>query len=185
MAKKHRRRYGGYTSVSFGSLKSFNKRVSAFDVVAGAVIGLAGVGAGKWAYKQVVDQTSPTWLQSVAPAVPALSGALAGAALYYAQKGSAADRAYGHATGAVAAGVAVSAWDVMKTQIPALNGMVSLRYNGLLINDPRVAMNGIIVNDPRTALHGYADAPHMAQLAGSSMGDSDASGVEELLGIDA
>lgn len=185
MAKKHRRRYGGYVSVPFGNVaKALNAKVEAFDVVAGALVGLVGVGAGKWAYKQVVDQTSPAWLQSIAPAVPALSGAAAGAVLYYAQKSGYPERAAGHATGAVAAGVAVSAWDVMKTQIPALNGMVALRYNGVLINDPRTAMNGMLVNDPRQSLNDYADAPHMAQLAAASMGDDDSSDIENLLEIE-
>ena len=178
MARKHKRRhYGSVVSMNLNGLPSFGKQVKSTDVYAGVAAGLAGVGVVKYLVNNVLSPTLvPAALQKF---VPLIAGGLTGAALYFVQKKS--PRAAGHMVGAVATGAAITAMDFMRSKVPGLAAIDTLRlgedYDGLLVNDR--GMNGLLVADNQR-LNGYADNPELEELA-----SMDAYGSEDALELSA
>ena len=181
-----------HAMVKVTGLGVFDKSVNSTDVLLGAGLGLAGSAGVKAVAKSVFKDAIP---DAVHQFMPLLGGIGSAAALYYAQKGSNKSRATGHAVGAVAAGLVVQVYNLLKEKFPdAFGDVVSLKFsgmNGLLINEniPRIGpggmqgYNGLIVNEPGHALGGYADNPSLRELAQVSMGE-DQSGLEELMEMD-
>jgi hypothetical protein len=166
-----------------GEFGVLNYSVNSTDVLVGAVAGLAGSGA----FKMAVNKLGITLPEFVTKFWPLVGSAATGAVLYAAQRKKNPSRGKGHLVGAIGAGVSLTAWDMMKAQMPEYFGdMVSLpygrfnRYNGMLVNEPAYRMNGMLVNDPQRAL---SDA-NLSQLANLSMGDSDVSGMEDLMSLE-
>ena len=158
-----------HSIVSFPSLGNFNplgQDVNSTDVLIGAVAGLAGSGAIKFAVGKL-GIALPDFLTKFWPLV---GSSAAGAALYAAQRGSNKRRGKGHFVGAVGAGVALTAWDLMKAQLPGyFDDVVGLRYGryagyGLMANNPGPQMQGLIVDNSRS---------NLGALAAMSMGESD------------
>jgi hypothetical protein len=129
--------------MSLPNLNSFKGSVDAKDVVVGAAVGLAGSAGIRYALNQYgLMSRVPTFAVRF---LPSLTGIVAGAALFVAQKGSA--RAKAHLVGSVTAGIAVNLWQEIQSQFPALQDYVSLNMpmSGMLINDPR--LQGMLVDD--------------------------------------
>lgn len=182
---RHKRRYAGLVSVPFfnGISDVLGRSVKFQDALIGSLIGVGATALGKYAYNKAVVASAvaaqtPAGATSgltdiltngyVKAAVPAISGALAGAGVYYAMGKS--SKAVGYAAGSVAAGVAVSAFDMLKSNVDGLADLVALPYNGLLVRDQ---YNGLLVRDPAPALHGYADAPGLSGLASLSVNNDE------------
>ena len=191
MAKRrhHRRHYRGLGAmVQIPGLGFLGKSVSTTDVLVGAVIGMGGTLLLKGLGNKMFAGKLP---DIVLQGSPLIGGALAGGAAYMLEKGKNKARANGHLAGALFAGAAIQAWDFAKTQWPeGLGDVVSLKlqgYRGLFVNEqtPRVgpggaAMNGLLIDEnPRS----MSDA-NLAQLASYSMGDSESSGMEELMDLE-
>ncbi len=123
---------------------------SASDVAIGAAIGVAGIAAIKFVVNKYLADKMPALAMR---ALPALSGAVTGAALYYGQKRSA--KAKSHALGAALAGLAINVWDEVRAAVPDLADLVSVRlnsYRGMLIDD-RGGYNGMLIDDSSSNLH--------------------------------
>lgn len=184
MAKKksHRkhRRLSSYRR-SHRSLRGFldpvvKGEVSSLQVLAGAAVGTVGAGLVKYALNQIqVEKKDAPGvkvgilaadgpLSMIAPVVPVLTASLAGAALYMVQKKSAMGKA--HLVGAVSAGVAISAFDYLRTmdstkkyfadyvsfpQVAGYNDYVRFPTMGVIANNPRLNGFGVIANNPRLA----------------------------------
>jgi len=158
----------GFGFGNFGFLKSASKGT---DVLVGALAGVAGISA----IKLVINKTG---LREKIPSVvgyalPLISGAVAGGALYVLdhkvlKMGS---RAAGHALGAVMAGAAINAWDLLATQFPSLADVVSLPLSdyGILANDANrqlAAYQGMIVDEPARGMGGmYNDEEGLYEMA--------------------
>lgn len=139
------------------------------DELIGVGIGLLGVAGVKLAAAQFPD------LISKVPAIllkglPALGGALAGVVSY------GVTRNKGYALGALGAGVALNAWDLLSSQFPSLGTLVTYSipgYGGYGMLQPEVMQRGqpgqyghyaALIDDPR---------PGMSELAAMSMGDEE------------
>lgn len=167
---------GDADSIEHSAFGSFGKFVpSAFkgsgDALIGAAIGLGGVAA----LKVGVSKFLPASVSAMIPAplfkaLPALGGALAGAIAYAATKNKA------YALGALGAGVALNAWDVLSEQFPALSDLVTYSipgYGGYGMLQPEVMQRGqpgqyggyaALIDDPR---------PGMSELAMMSLGNEE------------
>lgn len=182
MARKH---YRGITSISLGNFPiSLNESVKVMDVVAGAVVGVGVAAAVKGALNKFAPSLYAQVRTTLGPAVPLASSLAAGAVLYYAQAGSNRSRGKGHAVGALAAGLAVTAmaylpklaemtglpFDFSEVVAVNLNGLGG--YGGLLVDDAAGrAYNGLLVADRSDSLN---------ELAAYSMGDTDDDGMSAL-----
>lgn len=190
--RRHRRRYHGIVKIP--GLGFLNKSVNSTDLLIGAGVGLAGTAVAKWALKTFMP-AAPTPVagygafdvsSALKYATPLLGGAIVGTAAYFLQKKGNPSRATGHLVGALAAGASVTVMDVLRDQVPQYFGdVVRLPMNGMgiLVNEraPR-GMQGLIVNEP--GVRRSMSESNLAQLAAYSMGDSDASGMEELMEMD-
>lgn len=154
--------------------KPFKTPVKGVDVAVGAGAAMAGIWATKTIINKYLVGKIPASVQNY---VPAIAGVLTGAALYMAQKKS--SRAAGHAVGAISTGVAINAWNLLKTQFPSLADIVDLRLAGVILNDPGVAaalapsrqMHGLIMDD-----RGHLAGTDFAALA--AVGEVDDSPIE-------
>ena len=169
------------TIPGLGEYGVLNYEVNSTDVLVGAVAGLAGSGALKLA----ISKLNVTLPDFVTKFWPLIASTAVGGILFAVQKDSNPNRGKGHMVGAIGAGVSLTAWDMLKAQLPEYFGeVVSLnlgRYRGmggLLVNDPK-HLGGLLVNDPKT-LSDY----NLGQLAGASLGDGESSGMEELMDLD-
>ena len=145
--KRYRAEHAYVTIPSLGRL--FGGSVSVKDVAVGALAGLVGQGALKWALSKA-NVTLPAGLSRV---YPTLAGLAAGGALYAFEKKKNANRAKAHLIGATLAGAALNVWEEMKAQFPAyFSSYVVLpsRY-GYLVSDPRKSGMGYLVDDNRTS----------------------------------
>lgn len=182
--------------VSIPGLGTLNKSVNTTDVLLGAALGLGGTLVMKGLGNKLLAGKAPDWLLKGSPLV----GGIAVGGLLYALEGKKnRPKANAHLFGAVLAGASVQAWDVLKTQFPeGLGDVVSLKFSGYgrggrygsVIVDERTpsvgpggaSYAGLIVDEPGRSL---SDG-NLAQLAQVDMGlgDSDASGIEELMDMD-
>lgn len=159
-----------------GVTDTFKKSVKGTDVLVGAVVGLGGIFVMKKAKEFIGTKVAiPAFVERISPA---LSGAVAGLILYYANKKVFKNpaRGTGHAVGAVAAGIAMNVATELKAQFPTyFADVVDLQLSGLIVSDPiaRRSMGGFLVDDRAPALGGYADDPGMAGLAALSMSTDD------------
>ena len=169
MARRRRRHYGAVSLDLGNAVLPLNKAVNSTDVAVGMGAGIAGITGIGYLVNKVL---SPTLVPAaIKPYLPVLSGMITAAGLYFVEKRS--YKAIGHAAGAVLAGVAIQAMDMVREKLPGMADVVSLRlngYNGFIVNDGNPALNGFIVNDGAAALNGYADHPGMADLAALSLG---------------
>jgi len=190
-----RRRYG--SMVSIPGLGYLPKSADTNDLILGAALGLGGTLVMKGLGNKLLAGTAPDWLLKGSPLV---GGVATGALLYMIEGRKNRQKAGAHMLGAVLAGASVQAWDVLKTQFPeGLGDVVSLRFSnygrggryGSVIVDERTPMvgpgggasyAGLIVDEPGRSL----SDTNLAQLAQVDMGlgDSDASGIEELMDMD-
>lgn len=208
-----RRRMGAYLDPLLGEVKGQ-------DVLLGAVAGLAGSGLVQYVFNKITfdakdaagtaipdpkDATKSLKVGLLSPMgplgkaailAPAITGSLAGVALYMAQKNTALSRAKGHLVGAVAAGVGVSAWDYLKQMYPdnfpaapvvvepkALDGysnyvtLPSMRNYveknlglGIIGQNPAMPFSGMIGNNPIPSYNGViASNPRLAEVTASAM----------------
>jgi len=154
------------------------KSAGGTEMLVGVGIGLAGSAVARMAYVQFGDMLPAPVKDIVGRVLPLIGGAAAGAGAYAVRKKT------DNLTGAVVAGIALTAWDFLQEKFTKLAGVVSLPmydgyrgYNGVLVQDNSGGMmNGLVVDEPR---------PGMAGLAAMSMGDSDDnSGIEGLMEMD-
>lgn len=173
-----RRRFRGITSVALGAFPALNRSVNVTDVGVGAVGGLVAA-AG---VKALVGKFAPGVLMQAegiaGKAMPLVTGFAAAAALYYGQKKS--DRGFGHAVGAVVAGLTLTAIDFLRGQNflgLQFGNVTSVRlgqYGGLLVPDSTDGrMGGLLVADTTDA--------RLNELAAMSMGGDD-DGIAALVG---
>jgi len=154
---KRPRRSADHALVQIPGLGVFDGSVGAKDVMVGAGLGLAGTAGLKYALnKSGMMASLPDFALK---AFPLLASAVTGGAAYAIQKKKNSSRAKSHFVGAVAAGAAVTAWDVLRNNVPDLSDLVSVRLNGyrgynrgmgvLVADNPgRLAgYNGVIIND--------------------------------------
>ena len=209
--RSHRRGMGAFLDPVLGEVKGQ-------DVLLGAVAGLAGSGLVQWAFnkitveakvdgKPVPDPADATKnlrvgllsdqgpLGKAAILQPAITGSLAGVALFMLQKNTALSRAKGHLVGAVAAGVGVSAWEYLKqtypdtfpaapsletkgyssyVTLPSMRNYVEKNLGlGLIEQNPSMrSLNGVIGNNPShmRAYNGViASNPRLAAVTASAM----------------
>lgn len=185
--RKHHRRYNGMVSLS--GLPLLDDSAKVVDIVVGAAIGVVAVGGIKAVLQKYAAATYVQLQTAVGPVLPALAGFAAGAALYFAEKGSNKGRATGHAAGAAVVGIALTVQKVLETQKPFgidFSDVTTLNLNelqarramaGMLVADRsdgiQRGMNGMLVSDTSDG---------SAQLAALSMGD-DQDGIEMLAGM--
>lgn len=168
--------------------------VNAGQVLVGAAVGTVGAGLVKYALNmiEVEKKDAPGVkvgilsadgpLSAVAPVVPVLTASLAGVGLYMLQKKSAMGKA--HLVGAVSAGVAISAFDYLRTaeatrkyfadyvsfpQVSGYNDYVRFPSMGVIANNPRLQGYGVIANNPRLA---EVTASAMGSMADYDMMDA-------------
>ncbi len=158
-----------------------NKSVNTTDILAGAGAGLAGAAALKFGLSKFPTIALPAIAQKV---VPLLGSAIAGTALYFLEKEKNGARATAHLVGALTAGAAVNAWSVLKDAVPQLADIVELKYNGMIINEPRRQLNGMLINETTPRLHGYADRANLSDLAAMSMANDEDNDLNELVALD-
>lgn len=210
--RHHRKGMGAFLDPVLGEVKGQ-------DVLLGAVAGLAGSGLVQWAFNKItfdakdqdgknvpdpkdatktlqvglLDKQGP--LGNAAILAPAITGSLAGVALYMAQKNTALARAKGHLVGAVAAGVGVTAWEALKQMypssfpsapmIPALQAKGYSNYVtlpsmanyveknlglGIIGQNPAMPFAGVIGNNPIPSYNGViASNPRLAEVTASAM----------------
>lgn len=125
--RRHLRGLGDLAGVVDSSVKGT-------DVLVGAVAGLAGVAAAKFALGKLttlLQQQNITLPEIVTDLSPALGAGAAGVALYMAQKKS--GRGAGHLVGALAGGVAITAGGLAaKYSVPGFGDVVSVNLKGLV-----------------------------------------------------
>lgn len=190
--RHHRRRsYRSYVNIpGLGNFKAFNflkSNVNAMDVLVGVVAGLVGSGLVKMA----LAKANVKLPDAVQPYQTALGSVAAGSGLYFAQKKS--GRATGHLIGAMAGGLALTAWDMLTKYNPGgmFSDVVALPmgrygypYGGVVVDErtPGVgpgAYGGLVVDEPGRALSDY----NLSELANLSMGE-ERSGMEDLMEMD-
>ncbi len=178
---RRRRRYSGI--VSLGGLEDvISGSVNTKDVLMGLAAGVIG-GLG---LKFVLNKYAPSiavQLGKAGKAIPLVTGLTIGAALFYAQKGSAA--AKGQALGAGAAGAAITllgyaadwaasaGYNVAGYGDPAMALNLS-NYRGLLVdNAVQRPMNGLIVDNNA----------NLSRLGALSMGGDDELGYSDIVAL--
>lgn len=196
--RRHRRHHsmGSIVQLPFsGALDVFKKEVGASDILIGGMLGLAASGLVKMGANKLLPSGLPAMVTKFWPIVGA---AAAGVGLYYLEKKSNKHRANGHLIGAISAGIAVSAWDMLQAQFPdQFSDVVSLRYQGyrgygrapygsVIINEQPgpgpYNYSGLVVND--NSGHSLSDH-NLAQLGALSMGgDDDLDGLNALMDAD-
>lgn len=177
-----RRRYGSITSLKLGFLPNMNRSVQVGDVLVGGALGIAGSGV----VEGLAGRFAPSVLAMTGKFLPLATGVATGAALYYGQKKSA--RGFGHAIGAAAVGLALTARQFLSGfTVPGLgytfSGMGAVTsvnlggYGGFLVpdnSDGRMGgFGGFLVPDNTDA--------RLAELGAVSMGADD-DGIAALVG---
>lgn len=160
--RRHMRGLGDLAGVVDSSVKGT-------DVLVGAVAGLAGVAAAKYAMTKLTPllaQQSITLPDIVGDLVPAVGATAAGVALYMGQKKSA--RGAGHLVGAISGGLAITtAGLAAKYGVPGFSGVVSVNLSGLVTRSfsagaapqMRRAALSLVTNDPRRGMGLVASNP--------------------------
>ena len=183
--RRRHRRFGDIVSIpGLGDITEdvFKKPVNGPDVLVGGAAMLAGIWILNWSKARWASLFPP----AVLPFIPVLAGLFGGGLMYMVDK-KVIDKpqsAGGHALGALSAGLAVWALNMMKTRYPVyFADVVDLRLAGLIVNDATRRLHGLIVNDPVNSrrLNGYADNPALGELAALSM-QTDDDDIESLLG---
>ncbi len=177
MKKNCKEKRSSFHKSGFGAIAApLDWTGSGMDIAVGALAGMAGALGVKWVANKFLAGKLPPIVMKYFPLV---GTSIAAAGLYFGQKKS--YRAKGHAIGAITAGIAVTGWDVLRAQFPALAEVVSYNYSnyGLLQNDYAPSINGLIVDD--------TSGPRLNELAAMSMGgddelDDDAE-IEALMGM--
>lgn len=193
MARHRRRRYGSVVSVGLGNFpgaEMLKGSVRIQDVLIGAGVGVVASALLKGALNQFGGATYAGIKTTVGPALPALSGLAAGAALYFLQKKS--ESAKGMAAGALASGLAET---VSRFAAQATAGNAMFDFSGTvgvnLGHYGRVGRMGMVINDRSDndagihGMNGLLIADHsdsLAELANVSMGP-DNDGIAELVGM--
>ena len=159
MKKNCKRRSVDHKLVELPNLGLFKGSVEAKDVVIGVGLGAAGSGALKYALNATgMSAKLPDLVNRFFPLV---GGVVAGGAMHAIFKRKSAAKAKAYFVGAVAGGVAVTAWGALQNQFPQLADLVSVRLNGysrgmgVLVNDQPgrlAAMNGVIIDDSSSNL---------------------------------
>jgi hypothetical protein len=174
---KRRRKYrglGDIVALPFSNLvDDIQGSMKGTDVLVGALVGVAGIGAFNWLKAQT---WAPAFLKTnttVARFTPALVGVAAAAGAYFGDKKllKMPSRAAGHAAGALGVGLALQAIQEA-TPSSRLSDIVDLRLNGLRSTTyRRRALNGMIIDDrsasPLRFTHAQtssASPPRMALL---------------------
>jgi len=165
-----------------GEYGVFNYEVNSSDVLVGALIGLAGVGAAKLASSKLALSLPGI----VVSAFPLIGASIGGVAAFMLQKNSNPNRGKGHMVGAITVGAGVTAMDVLRTSPSTqeyFSDVVTMRLGryGVLTRDPsriRRQMAGVMVRDPS---YSPGQARTMAALGAMSMNDAETSGLEELM----
>lgn len=161
----------GEHSGAFGNLGRFVPTAlkGSTDTLVGAGIGLAGVAAVKFALSQL-PSVSAMVPDLVKKALPVIGGALGGVVAY------SVTRNKSYALGALGAGVALNAWEVVSAQFPALAGYTTYAipgYGGYGLLQAEADRRGApgqygsmaaLIDDPR---------PGMGELAMMSMGSDE------------
>ena len=133
--------------LKLGNFNPLGRAVNSTDVLAGALVGIAG-GFG---VKYLIGKYAPASLPPmVTNFLPFIGPAVTGVALKYAQMKN-PTRGAGHFVGAVAAGAAMQAWNYGKQTFPEFADVVALPnygYNnyGLLVQDQSNPF-GLLVQD--------------------------------------
>lgn len=154
---------------AFGNLGRFVPKAltGSTDTLVGAGIGLAGVAGLKLLLGNLPANITSVIPSPVYKALPAIGGALAGVISY------SVSRNKGYALGALGAGVALNAWDLLSAQFPSLGSLTTYSipgYGGYGMLQPERMGAGApglqggyaaLIDDPR---------PGMSDLAMMSMG---------------
>lgn len=195
MARRRRRSHRRYGAmVQIPGLGMLDKSVNTTDVLVGAGLGFAGTLALKGLGNKMLAGQVP---DAILKGSPLVGGIIAGGLAYLLESKKNKQRATGHLFGALTAGAAVQAWDVMKTSFPTgLGDVVSLKLGryagrrggyGVFVNErtPAVgpggaSLNGLLVNEPGRSMSDH----NLAALAGVSMGDGESSGMEQLMDLE-
>lgn len=194
--RRHRRFHGTVSVPGLSDIPLLNENASVSDVAIGVVVGLLASAGVKTLAKKFAPAAWASIETSVGKAAPLAAGSLAAAALYFGETKVmkfSRSRAVGHASGAALAGLALTAWDLLKQYQPlgldfsetvgvSLGKYLPGRnpYNGLLINDhsdgtrQMNGYNGVLITD-------HSD--QLSELAAMSMGDDDADDVMDLIGV--
>lgn len=165
--RRHLRGLASYVTLPFGVFKT---PVNTGAVAIGA--GLTLVGASVLKALMAKSVTEAGWAANIPGTVqnnvPVLFGAATAGVLYFATKKSGKR---GYATGALGAGILMSAWENLKRAAPERFGdVVALRYNefGMLVDSRSRGMGGILV-----------DSPQRHRLAAVARAESTGEGEEE------
>jgi hypothetical protein len=159
-----------------------NYEVNSTDVLAGLGIGLLGVGAAKLAANKLAITLPPI----VVSAFPLIGGALAGVGAFMLQKNSNPNRGKGHMVGAIGAGAAVTAMDMLRTNDSTKEYFADIttlrlgRY-GVMVRSPnyrRPGLNGVMVRDTNYSPRQRAT---MSALGRASMDAAEASDLESIM----
>lgn len=195
MARRRRRSGRRFSAmVQIPGLGVLNKQVNTTDVLVGGALGFAGSLALKGLGNKMLAGTVPDFILKGSPLV---GGLLTGGILYALSAKTNKAKANAHLFGALSYGAAVQAWDVLKTSFPeGLGDVVSLKLNrygryggrmGVFVDErtPAVgpggaAMGGLIVDEGGRSLSDH----NLGALAQASVGDSESSGMEELMDLD-
>jgi len=226
---KHRR-YRGYDLVDVPGLglvdvpglsdlsgyfpKVLGEKVNSTDVLVGAGLGMAASGALTWLANMLfapkpggdlaTEQNKVKMLGWAKKAMPLVGSFLSGTVLFAVQQKASPERAQGHAIGAMAAGVGLTTWDLLKAQfsaqlgdyslvqIPGYSAAPSIPYYGygdVFVNEPLVPKGyGDVYVDERAGvplppgqMAQYDDLPQLADACRIAMGDGDMSDVEQLM----
>lgn len=190
---RRRRRYGGTVGVNLGNLPLVNESVNTTDVLMGLGVGVVASALVKGALKKFAPGAYAQVATTAGAFVPALVGAAGAAAVYYGGRNllkMSDHKAKGLATGAVAAGAALSAWDFARSNLATVGG-------GMLDFSGTVGVNlggynpgyGMLIDDSAgQGVNGYGGmlvADHsdgLSELAAVSMGPDD-DGIDALMGM--
>lgn len=175
--RRHRRRhYSGTVAIpGLGGLKDLNplgKSVNSTNVLMGAGLGIAGGSLVKFGLAKFAGPKLP---QIVKDHIEVISAAIAGFGAYALYRKKNKPKGAALLIGALIAGAAPLASNLLRRQFPQLGDMVDLKLagygdmNGFLVEDRARQMNGFLVND----LKGYAGDPAMAGLAALAADDDD------------
>ena len=143
--KSNRNKDHALVGLRFGNFNPLNRGVNSTDVLVGSIAGIAGGFGIKYLISKYAASSVPAAVQGF---LPFLGPAVTGLALSMAQKRSTPVRGSGHFVGAVAAGVAMQAWNYGKQTFPEFADYVALpmsRY-GMLVQDNSNPF-GLLVQD--------------------------------------
>ena len=193
--RRHRRFHGTVSVPGLSDIPLLNESASVSDVALGVVVGLLASAGVKTLAKKFAPAAWASIETSVGKAAPLVAGAGAAAALYFGETKVlkfSRSRAVGHASGAALAGLALTAWDLLKQYQPlGLDFSETVGVNLGKYLPGRNPYSGLIINDRSdgTGMNGYNGvlitdhSDQLSELAAMSMGDDDADDVMDLVGV--